>query len=182
MKKALLWLALSLLITVAVTGQVQAQSGRLVVINSSSVSYTIYVDGTARGNVSSGSVLRINMPGGRHTIMARSSDGQTSSATYNFTRAEHRIRITDRSRRRSPHTGWAQLTMSNRTTGGMITSGWLDLYVDGEYRCRALSNLFCTTQVRVGTRRFVAKDEDGQVVKRGIRYFRRGESWTWSVE
>ena len=173
MKKIRLLLAMSILVAISLVGQTQAQSGgQLVVINNSSVTYTIYLDGNHVGRVPSGSSLTVDVPAGNHAVVARSDDGQTSSGTYDFTRTIHRVTLRDVP---SPHTGWAQLTMQNNTSGTLV------LYVGGENRCIALKNFFCTTHVRVGQQNFTARNADGDIVASGTRNFQRGESWTWSV-
>ena len=55
-------------------------------------------------------------------------------------------------------TGWGQIQMDNRTA---VT---LDLYVDGNYGCRALSNLACTTQARAGYHDLEARGPNGRRV------------------
>ncbi|MDP2908373.1 MAG: hypothetical protein Q8N77_01055 [Nanoarchaeota archaeon] len=72
--------------------------------------------------------------------------------------------------------GWAQVTMQNNTP---FT---LDLYVDNDYGCRALSGMFCTTQIRVGNHTLTAKTSDGsRSTTEGPFYFAQGVSPTWTV-
>ena len=71
--------------------------------------------------------------------------------------------------------GWGQITMQNNT------DATADLYVGGAYGCRALRNLVCTTQIRVGTHDLEAKLTDGlSVSERGV-VVQRGEVRTWTI-
>lgn len=70
---------------------------------------------------------------------------------------------------------WAQLTMENRTPYPT------DLYVDGEYRCRALAGLTCTTQVTAGSHNLFAKTTNGNTTSYDAAYFAPGASETWQV-
>ncbi len=71
------------------------------------------------------------------------------------------------------HAG-AQITLQNDTPYT------LDLYVDGNYGCRALSGMFCTTQIQSGTHTFTAQATNGQSVST-TAYIEEGTSPTWQV-
>ena len=70
---------------------------------------------------------------------------------------------------------WAQITMQNDTPYT------LDLYVDGNYGCRALPGMFCTTQIQAGTHTFTAQATNGQSISEGPVYIEDGTSPTWQI-
>lgn len=70
---------------------------------------------------------------------------------------------------------WAQITLQNDTPYT------LDLYVDGNYGCRALPGMFCTTQIQAGTHTLTAKATNGQSTSSGPVYIEDGTSPTWTV-
>ncbi|MBM3199676.1 hypothetical protein FJZ53_01975 [Candidatus Woesearchaeota archaeon] len=71
---------------------------------------------------------------------------------------------------------WAQITLQNDTPYT------LDLYVDGNYGCRALPNMFCTTQIPAGNHTFTAVAAGGQgSISEGPVYIEDGSSPTWTV-
>jgi hypothetical protein len=76
----------------------------------------------------------------------------------------------------SAQEGYGQITLDNKTDSAA------DLYVDGAYGCHALSGLFCTTQVRVGTHDLEAKTADGlSTTVTGVAVA-QGESRTWTIQ
>lgn len=70
---------------------------------------------------------------------------------------------------------WAQITLQNDTPYT------LDLYVDGNYGCRALPNMFCTTQIQAGEHTLTAQATNGQSLSSGPVYIQDGTSPTWTV-
>jgi hypothetical protein len=75
---------------------------------------------------------------------------------------------------RSVSADYGQVSMQNNTD---VT---LDLYVDGNYGCRALKGLFCTTQVTVGTHTLEAKAGDGRSISTSVT-INAGDSITWTI-
>lgn len=72
-------------------------------------------------------------------------------------------------------TGYGQITLQNDTS---VT---LDLYVDGNYGCRALPNLACTTSALAGEHNLTAQATDGRsAVQPGV-VVESGGSYTWTV-
>lgn len=69
---------------------------------------------------------------------------------------------------------WAQITLQNDTPYT------LDLYVDGNYGCRALPGMFCTTHVQAGTHTLTARASDGQSISE-TAYIEDGTSPVWTV-
>ncbi len=81
--------------------------------------------------------------------------------------------ITDQAQAQSE---WAQITLQNNTPYT------LDLYVDGNYGCRALPGMFCTTQIREGEHTFTATSASGEgSISEGPVYIQGGTSPTWTV-
>jgi len=70
---------------------------------------------------------------------------------------------------------WAQITLQNDTPYT------LDLYVDGNYGCRALPGMFCTTQIQAGEHTLTAQATNGQSLSSGPVYIQDGTSPTWTV-
>jgi hypothetical protein len=74
-------------------------------------------------------------------------------------------------------TGYAQATMINHTQYTM------DLYVDGENCCRALSGGFCSTHVRAGVHVFYAVAADGHIRTAPHQVeLKAGDTWNFPVE
>ncbi len=71
-------------------------------------------------------------------------------------------------------TGYGQVTLQNNTS---LT---LDLYVDGNYGCRTLMNLMCTTQVPAGTHTLEARGPNGESASTPVT-LGEGDSVTWTV-
>jgi uncharacterized protein YceK len=70
---------------------------------------------------------------------------------------------------------WAQISLQNDTPYT------LDLYVDGNYGCRALPGMFCTTQIQAGDHTLTAQASNGQSLSSGPVYIQDGTSPTWTV-
>lgn len=70
---------------------------------------------------------------------------------------------------------WAQITLQNDTP---FT---LDLYVDGNYGCRALPNMFCTTQIQPGEHTLTAVAAGGEGSVSQPVYIEDGTTPTWTV-
>ncbi len=71
--------------------------------------------------------------------------------------------------------GWGQVTLENRTSVTM------DLYVDGNYGCRALAGLICTTMVTAGVHNLVGQTTDGRAASQPGVEVASGGTFTWSV-
>lgn len=69
---------------------------------------------------------------------------------------------------------YGQVSMQNNTK---VT---LDLYVDKEYGCRALKNLSCTVQERVGEHVLMATGAGG-FKKSKVVELKQGSVYTWTV-
>ena len=63
---------------------------------------------------------------------------------------------------------------------GNRTSVTLDLHVNGEYGCRALGGLHCTTQVKPGSLSLVAKGPNGESAATETSV-EEGEVVTWTI-
>lgn len=72
--------------------------------------------------------------------------------------------------------GYGQVSLNNQT------SSTADLYVDGVYACRALSRLFCTTQVRVGMHNLEAKLTDGRSTTQNDVVVEQGGVRTFTIQ
>lgn len=70
---------------------------------------------------------------------------------------------------------WAQITLQNDTPYT------LDLYVDGNYGCRALPGMFCTTQIRAGEHTLTATAASGEGSISQPVYIEDGTTPTWTV-
>lgn len=71
--------------------------------------------------------------------------------------------------------GWGQFVLENKST----ETG--DLYVDDVYGCRALKNLFCTTQTRIGIHTLRAQWPDGQSTTAKDVVLQQGEVRTLTI-
>ncbi|MDO8288959.1 MAG: hypothetical protein Q7T44_07050 [Parvibaculum sp.] len=70
--------------------------------------------------------------------------------------------------------GDAQASLQNNTSGA------LDFYIDGQYQCHTLMNLFCTAQTKSGPHVLTATS-GSTVVKTEDVILTAGESRTWTV-
>jgi len=72
--------------------------------------------------------------------------------------------------------GWGQIMLNNQSTETA------DLFVNGEYACRALAGLNCTTQVRVGVHTLTARWPDGQTSTATGVELERGRTRTMTIQ
>ena len=71
--------------------------------------------------------------------------------------------------------GYGQVTLVNQT------SATIDMYYDGNYGCRALNGLTCTTQVPSGDHSLTATTTDGRNAGPEPITLDSGGSFTWTL-